>query len=140
MAHSDSDADVGEGIEPYLFELEYSNEELELRRQNLPNIDDQASERAPQHRTEGDWWCICCKCKVMSSEAECVCCGEFMHLEQYLEEVRLQRPNNESDVYHPPPRLCTTHQPRCLGHLFQSPHTQLETTAGPCWSKWRTVY
>ena len=61
--------------EPYSFEPEYTDEELqtlEAVRQDAEQIDVEG-----RIRTNTDWWCKCGTCQPMPTETECLCCNEW---------------------------------------------------------------
>lgn len=67
---------------PYLFEPEYTDEELaEMDRRRAAEEEEAAAAAAaaPANapiRCEGDWWCGCGRCQPMATEDECLCCCE----------------------------------------------------------------
>jgi hypothetical protein len=70
------------GVEPFLFEPEYDDTELEGRQTptSEPSDDERQETGAggePEGgRLNGTGWCTCKKCDVMKSEVECLCCRD----------------------------------------------------------------
>lgn len=71
---------------PYMFEPEYTEEELLERRRRREREGEraQAEEAAAQQeslaaqpRTTGSWWCSCESCDKMPTEEECFCCKDW---------------------------------------------------------------
>lgn len=65
---------------PYLFEPEYTDEELaqieeEQRAAEAASAEIAEATDTPS-RCEGDWWCSCGGCRLMATEEECLCCRE----------------------------------------------------------------
>lgn len=61
--------------QPYLFEPEYSDQELrEMEEASAAAARLQASERQRSHQK---WWCSCSKCCEMTTEVESICCHEW---------------------------------------------------------------
>jgi len=70
--------------EPYMYEPEYTDEELiEMDAKRSEREKKSVETAAPgdaienRDRTSGDWWCQCRKCIQMPTEDECFCCREW---------------------------------------------------------------
>ncbi|CAK6969982.1 uncharacterized protein LOC120555826 [Scomber scombrus] len=64
---------------PYLFEPEYTEEELAEMEENRRAAEEAVEITGVPHtpnRCEGDWWCSCGQCQPMATEKECLCCRE----------------------------------------------------------------
>lgn len=84
----DDDEPFAYGARPYLYEPEYTEEELrerderEARERQLAEdaaaaIANTDLNSATQPRTSRNWWCTCQRCKLMPAEEECLCCREW---------------------------------------------------------------
>lgn len=65
------------GTMPYLYEPEYTEEELRERDEREARERQLAEEAQTQPRTSRNWWCTCRRCKIMPTEEECLCCREW---------------------------------------------------------------
>lgn len=72
------------GTLPYLYEPEYTDEDLRERderaareRQLAEDADANTDLASTQPRTLRNWWCTCRRCKIMPTEEECLCCREW---------------------------------------------------------------
>ncbi|KAL0150481.1 hypothetical protein M9458_050717 [Cirrhinus mrigala] len=78
---------------PYLFEPEYTEEELRERRERR-EIERQRAEEAAasrattQPRITGRWWCSCRCCEIMPTDMECFCCKEWDLLHRRSQDAR----------------------------------------------------
>ncbi|KAK7168520.1 hypothetical protein R3I93_004741 [Phoxinus phoxinus] len=71
----------------YLFEPEYTDEELqELRERATRERELPVVNAATQPRISGNWWCTCGDCKAMDTEQECLCCTEWDLLSRDTQE------------------------------------------------------
>ncbi|XP_039650889.1 uncharacterized protein LOC120555826 [Perca fluviatilis] len=73
---------------PYLFEPEYTDEELQIMEENRRAAEEAAEiTEIPDtpNRCAGDWWCSCGQCQPMATEEECLCCRESDVFRQCLE-------------------------------------------------------
>jgi len=62
--------------EPYRFEPEYTDEELQSFEADSQDAE-QTEEVEGRIRTNTDWWCKCGTCQPMPTESECICCNEW---------------------------------------------------------------
>lgn len=69
--------------EPYLYEPEYTQEEIMQRRQERERQERERQERhteqsaQSQTRCDSNWWCRCGGCQPMPTEMESFCCTEW---------------------------------------------------------------
>nr|XP_055070427.1 uncharacterized protein LOC129451392 [Misgurnus anguillicaudatus] len=61
--------------EPYRFEPEYTDEELQTLEADRQVVEQ--TEVEGRIRTNTNWWCKCGTCQPMMTEAECLCCCEW---------------------------------------------------------------
>ena len=76
----DSDDDFEYDGRPYLFEPEYTDEELrEMEEQTRREREEQEArdEEESRPRINGDWWCCCGHCNAMPTEEESLSCTEW---------------------------------------------------------------
>lgn len=74
--------------EPYLFEPEYTEEELaQMDREREETQEDEAAGGTMRTRANSTWWCQCNYCAQMSTEEESFCCTEW---DQVLPPVQLE--------------------------------------------------
>ncbi|KAK0156600.1 hypothetical protein N1851_000032 [Merluccius polli] len=103
--------------EPYLYEPEYTDEELiEMDAQRAER--ERAAAAAPagaaaenRERTSGDWWCQCQKCVQMLTFDECFCCREWDLVIPQIQELELDTSFQDLDVSGSAPRdraICIT--------------------------------
>ena len=69
------------GHAPYMFEPEYTDEELrEMEQQQQAEINNNSSDvgqTRQRHLEPSHLWCKCTKCAIMGTDDECLCCAEF---------------------------------------------------------------
>ena len=105
--------------EPYMYEPEYTDEELremdaqraERERASLETVPAGAAVEN-RDRTTGDWWCQCRKCIQMPTGDECFCCREWDLVIPQMQELELDTSIQDLDVSgHSAPRdraICIT--------------------------------
>ena len=66
---------------PYLFELEYTDEELLHREERMREWGGQQAEEgelaAAKTQSSGNWWCSCGCCNRLPTQGECLYCQEW---------------------------------------------------------------
>ena len=87
--------------EPYLYEPEYTDEEL---REMDAERERASVETAPtgaavenRDRTSGDWWCQCRECIKMQTD-KCFCCREWDLVIPQIQEMELDTSFQDLDV------------------------------------------
>jgi len=91
--------------EPYMYEPEYTDEELiEMDAKRSEREKKSVETAAPgdaienRDRTSGDWWCQCRKCIQMPTEDECFCCREWDLVIPHITELELDTSFQDLDV------------------------------------------
>lgn len=78
--------------EPYLFEPEYTEEELaQMDRVREETHEDEQAGAIVRTRANSSWWCKCDCCEQMPTEIESLCCAEW---DQVLPSVHLEDPTH----------------------------------------------
>lgn len=65
--------------EPYLYEPEFTPEEVEQRRKEREEREKQRGQagQSVQSRCDSNWWCLCGGCQPMPTEMKSFCCLEW---------------------------------------------------------------
>lgn len=82
----DSEEDLHFFAQPYLFEPEYTDEELRAM-EEAPTQQQPLSQASERQRAMETWWCKCLHCHTMPTELESLCCTEWDIVMPQLEHV-----------------------------------------------------
>ena len=114
-------------VDGYLFEPEYTDEEMIQRDSELAAAAAAAAADPPLLRSPprlgrpggSDTWCTCGNCEVMETEAMSFCCHECMRMEPLLREMEEQRELDEqpTDGDADDIQVCIRHHEYYEGHL-----------------------
>lgn len=63
--------------QPYLFEPEYTEEELAAMDREREEREAEPTGAGERARTNSNWWCTCDCCEQMPTETESLCCSEW---------------------------------------------------------------
>lgn len=84
---------------PYLFEPEFTEEELRALDRGREDVATSQGESDERTRANTNWWCDCGVCQPMPTEMECLCCAEW---DKILPSMVSNAPEEERD------RTCVT--------------------------------
>ncbi len=73
---------------PYLFEPEYTEEELQEQDERRRAMEGQTEDQCRRART---LWCVCGYCEPMDTKAECLCCQESDLFHVVMDGIDLER-------------------------------------------------
>ncbi|XP_056432861.1 P2X purinoceptor 7-like [Gadus chalcogrammus] len=77
---------------PYLYEPEYTEEELQEQDERSRRMGEQPAEEVEEDhsRRAGIFWCACGYCEPMGTEAECFCCQECDLFRRALDAMHIE--------------------------------------------------
>ncbi|ROL49442.1 hypothetical protein DPX16_15768 [Anabarilius grahami] len=82
----DTEEDLHFFAQPYLFEPEYTDEELRAM-EEAPTQQQPLSQASERRRAMETWWCKCLHCHTMPTELESLCCTEWDIVMPQLEHL-----------------------------------------------------
>lgn len=98
----DDDEQLFFSTNPYLYEPEYTDEELSemdaQRAERERATQEAAAAVENRDRISGDWWCQCGSCSPMQTEEECYCCKEWDLVIPQMQELELDTSFQNLDV------------------------------------------